>query len=136
MQSGSADVSDMRVGRFSNLELVTTEARDTLFDAAHKMDRKHVGALPVLDDRLLIGVISEKDIVKAVAEGADPATIPVTDYMTESAVTVRLQDDVAVAVRRMVEHRIRHLPVVLGHDVIGMLSVRDLLRAGVLSRTP
>ena len=51
MQSGSADVSDMRVGRLSNPELVTAEAGDKLFDAAHKMDRKHVGALPVLDDR-------------------------------------------------------------------------------------
>jgi CBS domain-containing protein len=117
----------LRVGKLSNMELVTAEVTDTLLEAATKMDRQHVGALPVLDDGELVGVLSERDLVKAMAEGAAPDTTSVVDYMTEGAITVRLQDEVSTATRRMREHGIRHLPVVLSGQVVGMLSIRDLI---------
>lgn len=117
----------MRVGRLSNTVLVTADVTDTLLEAARRMDRQHVGAMPVFDEGTLVGVLSERDLVQAMAEGAPPDTTSVADYMTEGPITVRLQDDVSLAARRMREHGIRHLPVVLGGQVVGMLSMRDLL---------
>ena len=117
----------MKVGRISSTVLITADVTDTLLEAATKMDRQHVGALPVLDDGELVGVLSERDLVKAIAERAAADTTSVADYMAEGAITVRLEDDVSVAAKRMREHGIRHLPVVLAGQLVGMLSIRDVV---------
>lgn len=109
--------------------LITAQPDDTLLDAAGQMNCYQIGALPVYEGRRLIGIVTERDLTAAVAEGANPATTRVADYMTEQPVTVAPNDDLEVAARRMAEIGVRHLPVVEGDRLVGVLSMRDLLLA-------
>lgn len=117
----------MRVAERCHHVLITTEPDDTLMDAAGRMNCYQIGALPVYEEHRLIGIITERDIVAALADGADPATTMVVDYMTDRPVTVAPDDDLEVAARRMAELGVRHLPVVERHRLVGVLSIRDLL---------
>jgi CBS domain-containing protein len=117
----------MRVWERCHHVLITTERDDTLLDAAGQMNCYQIGALPVFEQRRLIGIVTERDIVAALAEGADPVTTRVADYMTDRPVTVAPDDGLAVAAQRMADLGVRHLPVVEGGRLLGVLSMRDLL---------
>jgi CBS domain-containing protein len=117
----------MRVSERCHHVLITTEPDDTLLDAAGRMHYYQIGALPVYEQHRLVGIVTERDLVAALAEGADPATTIVAEYMTEGPVTAAPDDDLAAAARRMAELGVRHLPVVEGHQLVGMLSMRDLV---------
>jgi CBS domain-containing protein len=119
----------MRVWERCRHVLITTQPDDTLVDATGQMNCHQIGALPVYEERRLIGIVTERDLTAALAEGADPATTRVVEYMTEQPVTVAPDDDLEVAARRMVELGVRHLPVVDGNRLVGVLSMRDLLVA-------
>ena len=123
----------MRVESFCSSEVISADITDTLFEAAEKMARNHVGALAVLDEGILVGVISEADLVKAIAEEASLIHTAVDEYMTEDAVTVGRGEDASIAARRMVEHGIGHLPVTDGDSTIGMVSKGDLLAVGAVA---
>jgi CBS domain-containing protein len=123
----------MKVATLCSSGMITADVTDTLFEAALAMARNHVGALAVLDDGVLVGVISEADLVSAVAEEAPLELTSVDEFMTEGAITVTPGDDAGIAARRMVENGIGHLPVV-DHDLpIGMVSKGDLLAVGVVA---
>jgi CBS domain-containing protein len=117
----------MRVWERCHHVLITTQPDDTLVDAAGQMNCYQIGALPVYDERKLIGIVTERDLTAAIAEGIDPAITRVVEYMTEEPVTVAPDDDLEVAARRMAELGVRHLPVVDGGRLVGVLSIRDLL---------
>jgi CBS domain-containing protein len=117
----------MRVWERCHHVLITTQPDDTLVDAAGQMNCYQIGALPVYDERRLIGIVTERDLTAAIAEGIDPAITRVAEYMTEQPVTVAPDDDLEVAARRMAELGVRHLPVVDGERLVGVLSIRDLL---------
>jgi len=124
---------EVKVGTLCSSEMISVDLTDTLVEAAQKMARNHVGALAVLEEGELVGMISEADLVTAIAEDASLARTPVDEYMTEGAITVTSDDDAGIAARRMLEHRIGHLPV-LDHDsAIGMLSKGDLLAVGAVA---
>jgi CBS domain-containing protein len=117
----------MRVADRCRRVLLVTFGEETLLGAATRMRRYEVSALPVYRGRRLVGIITERDVVAAIADGADPATTRVADYMTDRPVTVGSDEDVQVAARRMAELGVRHLPVVDGGRLVGVLSMRDLL---------
>jgi CBS domain-containing protein len=117
----------MRVADRCHHVLITAEPDDTLVDAAGRMNCFQIGALPVYELHQLIGILTERDIVAALAEGADPKTTTVAEYMTDRPVTVAPDDDLALAAHRMAELGVRHLPVVDRHRLVGVLSIRDLL---------
>jgi len=117
----------MRVSERCHYVLITTHPDETLMDAAGRMNCYQIGALPAYEQHRLVGIVTERDMIAALAEGADPATATVADYMTDQPVTVAPDDDLAVAARRMAELGVRHLPVVDGHQLVGVLSIRDLL---------
>jgi CBS domain-containing protein len=123
----------MKVETLCSNNLITAEVTDTLFEAAQKMARNHVGALAVLDEGTLVGVISEADVVTAVAEERSLDVTPVEEYMTEDAITVVPGDEAGIAAQRMVEHGIGHLPVIDAGSAIGMLSKGDLLAVGAVA---
>jgi CBS domain-containing protein len=123
----------MKVATLCSSEVITAEVTDTLFEAAQKMARNHVGALAVLDEGALVGVISEADLVTAIAEEASLELACVDEFMTEGAITVTLRDEAGVAARRMVENGIGHLPVVERDSAIGMVSKGDLLAVGAVA---
>lgn len=123
----------MKVATLCSPDVITAEVTDTLFEAAQKMARNHVGALAVMDEGALVGVISEADLVTAIAEEASFELTSVDDFMTEDAITVTPADDAGVAARRMVENGIGHLPVVERDAPVGMVSKGDLLAVGVVA---
>ena len=80
----------------------------------------------VKDGDDVAGIITERDVVNAVAEGIDPASVSVGDRMTRELATVDRRTDVADAARLMAERRIRHLPVLDKGSLAGIISIRDL----------
>ncbi len=103
----------------------------TLEDAARAMVDDGTGSLAVIEGRALVGILTERDIVRAVAEDADPAEALVQDWMTEEPDTFLPDVDVDEAAAWLLETGYRHLPVVTGDELLGVVSIRDLLWAMV-----
>jgi CBS domain-containing protein len=103
---------------------------DSLFYAAQRMRDLDVGALPICgDDDRLHGIITDRDIViKCIAAGGDPAVMTAGDLAQGKPVTVDSGADTAEVLHAMEEHRIRRLPVIEGHRLVGMISEADLAR--------
>jgi CBS domain-containing protein len=103
---------------------------DTLVDAARKMRELDVGLLPICgEDNRLHGVITDRDIVlQCVAEGGNPQEVKVEAFCDGKPVTIGADDPVEEALRTMSEHGVRRLPVIDGHDLIGIVSQADVAR--------
>jgi CBS domain-containing protein len=103
---------------------------ETLADAARKMRDLDVGALPICgDDDRLQGVVTDRDIVvRCVAEGADPTSTPVSELANGKPVTIGADDPIDEALRTMIEHGVRRLPVIDGDRLVGMVSQADVAR--------
>ena len=89
-----------------------------------------VGALPICgEDNQLHGVLTDRDIVvRCVADGVDPSSTDVGSFAGEKPVTIGADDDVEEALQTMIEHGVRRLPVIDGHQLVGMVSQADLAR--------
>ena len=101
---------------------------ETVQDAARKMDQLGVGALPICgsDDRLK-GMLTDRDIVvKVIAQGKDPASTRAGDLAEGKPVTIGADDDLRELVRTMAEHRVKRLPVIDGHRLVGVVSEADV----------
>ena len=103
---------------------------ETLVDAAKKMRDLGVGALPICgEDNRLKGVVTDRDIVvKCVADGGDPTSTKVAELAEGKPVTIGADDSVEVALRTMKDHGVRRLPVIDGHDLVGMVSQADVAK--------
>ncbi|MCB1014284.1 MAG: CBS domain-containing protein [Acidimicrobiales bacterium] len=108
---------------------VTIPPSATLRDAAVVMAREEVGVVVVVSDGRAAGVLSERDVVRAVAEGDDVDDGRAGDVMAMELVTASVDDRVADAAEGMLAGNIRHLPVVDGDKVVGVVSIRDVLAA-------
>lgn len=106
------------------------QSDETLADAAKKMRDLDVGALPICGpDNRLAGVLTDRDIVvKCVAEGKNPADVKASELAQGKPVTIGADDSVEEAMRTMSEHQVRRLPVIDGHQLVGMLAQADLAR--------
>lgn len=103
---------------------------DTLVDAARKMRDLDVGALPICgEDARLKGMITDRDIVtQCVASGGDPNTSKVEEYVSEEAFTIGADDSIDDVLRTMTEHGVRRLPVIDGHQLVGIVSQADVAK--------
>jgi CBS domain-containing protein len=103
---------------------------DTLVDAARKLAELDVGAMPICgEDNRLKGMLTDRDIVvKALAQGRDPSSTTVGEFAEGKPVTIGADDSVDEALRTMADHKVRRLPVIDGHDLIGIVSQADLAR--------
>lgn len=101
---------------------------ETLVDAARLMASLDVGALPICgEDKRLMGMLTDRDIVvKCLAEGGDPAATRAGELGQGKPVTIGADDDIAEALDTMKEHQIRRLPVIDGHDLVGIISQADI----------
>ncbi len=101
----------------------------TVFDAISLMAERNVGALPVLQDDRLVGMISERDYTrKVMLKGKSSKETPVGEIMTRDPQTVGPENTVNDCMEIMTEHRVRHLPVVEDDKLIGLLSIGDLVK--------
>jgi CBS domain-containing protein len=105
-------------------------ATDTLVDAARKLRDLDVGALPICgEDNRLQGMITDRDIVvKCIAEGGDASSVKVSELAEGKPVTIGADDSVQEALRTMSEHGVRRLPVIDGHDLVGVVSQADIAK--------
>ena len=110
---------------------VTVPPSATLRDVAEVMAREEVGAVVVVVDGRVAGVLSERDVVGAVANGDDVDDVRAEDVMAVDVVSASVEDTVAQAAAAMLAGNIRHLPVVDGDAVAGVVSIRDVLVAHV-----
>ena len=105
---------------------------ESILDAARKMTYGRVGAVAVTEQEVLVGIISEADVVCAIVEQVAIATTSVREYMTEAPITVSVTDDVALAARYMLANDIGHLPVIDSGELVGMVTRGDLLAIGAV----
>ena len=103
---------------------------ETVLDAARKMADLGVGSLPICgSDNRLKGMLTDRDIVvKCIAEGRDPSSTKVSELAEGKPVTIGADDSVDEALRTMKNHGVRRLPVIDGHDLIGIVSQADIAR--------
>jgi CBS domain-containing protein len=107
----------------------STAPAASVFDAIALMADKNIGALPVLENGWLIGIISERDYTrKVILEGKSSQETRVEEIMTQDLVTADPSDSVVDCLRVMTEERVRHLPVIKGAKIVGILSIGDLVK--------
>lgn len=100
---------------------------DTVLTAAQRMNEHRIGSLVVLDGAQLVGIITERDILRrVVAARREPIATLVSEVMTAEVLTCNPKTPVSVAKTAMREHRIRHLPVLDDGNLVGMISIGDL----------
>ena len=106
------------------------QVTDTVQEAARKMKDLGVGALPICgEDNRLKGMVTDRDIVlNCVAEGMDTTQVKVEDYAGDEVVTIGADDSVEEALSTMSRAGVRRLPVIDGHDLVGMVSQADIAR--------
>jgi CBS domain-containing protein len=112
--------------------LFTVDRNATVVEAVRVMTKNNVGIVSVLDGDKLVGVFSERDVVRRVVDrGFDPAHTPVGEVMTADLVIADADEDYQSAIHKMDQANIRHLPVVSEGQLVSMLSIRDLLRVNM-----
>ena len=110
-------------------EVVAVEMRGTVLDAVRRMDEANTGAVVVLEDARLVGIFTERDLMRRVVlKGRDVATTPVADVMTRDLLFASPDADGGEAMSKMTRHRCRHLPVVDGERLVGVISIGDLMK--------
>jgi CBS domain-containing protein len=109
-------------------ETYRADVNQTALEIAQAMVARNIGAVPVMENGILVGVFSERDLMKrVVVEGRDPATIKVSDVMTPDPLTVSPLEELETCRALMKKHGFRHLPVCDGAQLTGMVSMRDIL---------
>lgn len=103
---------------------------ETIAQVAKRLAQSGVGAMPICDGDRLQGLITDRDIVtKVVAAGKDPNTVRARELETGKPVTIGADDSIEEALQTMAAHKVRRLPVVDGHSLVGMVSQADLAKA-------
>ena len=116
-------------------DLLTVSPGDSLSEVAQRMVDRDVGAVLVMDGSDLAGILTERDVLRAVAAGVEEKTV-VSDWMTRDPETMAPEDTTQQAAVLMIHGGFRHLPLVDGGDVVGMLSIRDLMRVVLDNAVP
>jgi CBS domain-containing protein len=119
----------MLVGDIMHADVKTASTQDSFADVAQMMRANGISSVVVLEGKKLAGIVTERDIVNLVAAGGDPHTTTVEHGMTRrDLVTVSPKAPLTEAAASMVSRNIRHLPVVEGDAVVGIISIRDMTR--------
>ncbi len=111
-----------------NQETYRADVNQSVLEVAHAMVERNIGAVPVLRNGYLVGVFSERDLMRrVVVEGRDPALTTVGEVMTDNPLTVEPGADLETCIFLMRRHGFRHLPICQDHEVRGMVSMRDII---------
>ncbi len=118
----------MKVSDIMTAACVSDSPEDSVAEAASKMRQNQTGSILVMDSGKLAGILTERDVLRVVAEGKDPKSATVRDEMTDNPVTIPTHTSLKDAAQTMFDKWFRHLPVVTNEgDVVGIISLRDLL---------
>jgi CBS domain-containing protein len=120
-----------RLGELMTGAIVAVAPEDTLGEAAERMAEEGVGSAVVLDSGRLIGILTERDLLKAVAGRVHTSEARVREWMTIDPITASESTDVEEAMRTMLEQGFRHLPIVEAGRTVGVVSLRELMRSAM-----
>jgi citrate synthase len=109
-------------------DVLTATPSETIADVSARMGDRKVGSIVVVDDARPVGILTERDMIKIAASGTDTSIAKVSEWMTENPDTVEPDVDVDDAFHRLTEHGYRHMPVVDNGKLVGIVSLRDLVR--------
>lgn len=116
-------------GIIAGQELFSVTPDASVLDAARYMAERRIGAVSVIENGFLVGIVSERDLMtRVVAEGRDPKSTSVGDVMSRRLVHGSPGDSFESCIAKMLEHNCRHLPILGNGRVVGMVSIRDLYR--------
>jgi CBS domain-containing protein len=111
----------------STVETIGADSR--VFDAVRRLGEKRIGALPVVENGRIAGIMSERDVIYCLRDhGPEVLEWPVSQVMSSPAITASSDTDVLTALALMTQRRIRHLPVVEGGEIRGIVSIGDLVK--------
>lgn len=116
----------MRVAEIMTSATVTDSTSATLKGAAELMWRNQTGSLVIVDGDAVVGIVTERDVLRTVAAGNDADVVSVAEAMTRDVVSVSPDASVRDAARVMAQHWIRHLPVIQDDQLVGIVSQRDV----------
>lgn len=105
---------------------VTDSTDVPLAQVAELMWGQQTGSVVIVEGQRIVGIITERDVLRAVAAGENPASVRVSEVMTTDVITTSPDTSVRDAARTMAQHWIRHLPVVEGSQLVGVISQRDI----------
>jgi CBS domain-containing protein len=109
-------------------ETYQADIGQTVLDTVRAMVERNIGAVPVLDNGQLVGIFSERDLMKrVVAEGRDPRTTSLAEVMTDDPLTISLNEELGNCMSVMRRNNFRHLPVCHEGKLVAMVSLRDIL---------
>jgi CBS domain-containing protein len=117
------------VGDVMTNDVFTVEPDTSIAEIAKVMVKGRVGSVVVCRGKMIVGIFTERDVLRATAAGDDPASTPVKNWMTNDPVTASPDRGTEDALTDMIGQGFRHLPVVVGTDLVGVVSLRDLLAA-------
>ncbi|MGH2705260.1 MAG: CBS domain-containing protein [Actinomycetota bacterium] len=110
-----------------NRSVLTMNPEQTLEEAAQYMIERQVGSAVVVSNGAVVGIVTERDVMRAVARGLVPWNTKLEEVMTREPITASPDGTTAEAAQVMLEHGFRHLPVVEGTQLVGIVSLRDVL---------
>jgi CBS domain-containing protein len=118
----------MAVADVMAFRIVKVSPEDPVRVAIARMLEENVGSVAVCDAQRLVGIFTERDVLRLTSEGPDFDEVRVGDVMTTQLVTLSPDDDILDAARLMGEKKIRHLPVLEGENLLGMVGIREVVR--------
>jgi CBS domain-containing protein len=119
----------MAVSDVMNLKLVSVRPDETADVAVARMLESGVGSVLVCEDNQLLGIFTERDVLRLAGHATDLTQVRVGDVMTKQVLSIGPDDDVLAAARLMGEKRIRHVPIVQDGNVVGVVGIRDVMRS-------
>lgn len=125
-------VGDIVRGR----EVYTVQSKQSVLETVQYMVEKGIGAVAVMESERMLGIFSERDLMKrVVTKKLDPATIPVAKVMTTNIIMARPEESYSACLARMQSHNIRHLVIATGENLIGIISLRDLMSIDIREKS-
>lgn len=125
-------VGDIVRGR----EVYTVQSKQTVLEAVQYMVEKGVGAVAVMEGDRMVGIFSERDLMKrVVTKKIDPAELAVAKVMTTNIITAKPEESYSSCLARMQSHNIRHLVITTGDHLVGIISLRDLMSIDIREKS-
>jgi len=117
-----------KVKDYMTKEVETCSLLDNVYEAAVKMKENNCGAIPIVDGKRLVGIITDRDIViRGIAEKRPPS-LKIDGIMTKEVITISEDDSIYTAAKLMAEHQIRRLPVVKNGELVGIIALGDIAK--------
>ena len=117
----------MQIGGVMRVRLITATPDETAADAIRRMLEAGVGSVVVCEGTAPVGIFTERDVLELAGDGANFEAIALRDVMTPNPLTIAAEDGILEAAKLMGTRRLRHLPVVEGGNLVGIVSIRDVL---------